>query len=334
MRNIVFLLLSSLVVLFVGCSSYNHPRRINHSEWSSQVRQVPFSKWSNIVHRGLGVGFVRPEDRETNPYRRPPTDQFQIQPGDAFTTLLILNTGYDEAYPVLVSVFLDYRQVSFSLDGHQGFLHRLDIPPGVTMEIPFQVSIEKAGWHDLFVVAFREPENRPTDPQDRLPPSLGVGGRRTVVCAGDCTRPNSLLPDRFVGEDVSAHRTDINAFPLLPEDGRSPKQRLLLVANAKPGEDFSLILWARNPDNQSRDYVVLPMLNFYQVSFAGSEVLHLHMPAGSELFIPGQIRLPDEEGVHELQFLIVFEPYHPLDEVRDPFVVSDMRSALVVEPGE
>jgi hypothetical protein len=334
MRRIAFLLLFSLVVLFAACSPPDRLEWVDHSEWSSQVRRVQFSKWPNVAHRGLGVGFVRPEDRDTNPYQRPSNDQFHIQPGDSFTTLLTLSTGYDEPYPVLVAVFLDYEQVSYSLDGHQGVLHRVDIPPGVNVEIPIKIPIETSGWHDLFVIAFREPENRPTDPQARLPPSLGVGGRRTVVCAGDCMRSTRLLPDTLVGQGAGVHRTDVNALPLLPSDGRPPKERLLLVTSAEPGEAFPLELWARNPNDQPRDYMVLPVLNFHQVSFAGYEVLHLHMPPGSELFISGQIQLPDEEGVHELQFIAVFEPYQPLDKVRTPFVLSDMRSALVTKSGE
>ena len=329
--RITFLLLFSLAVLFAGCSPPDHTEWVNHGEWSSQVRQVQFSEWPNVTHLGLEVGFVRPEDRNTHPYQRPSIDQFRIRSGDSFTTLLILSTGYDEPYPVLVSVFLDYEQIRYSLDGHQGVLHHVDIPPGVNMEIPIKVPIETSGWHDLFVIAFREPENRPTDPQARLPPSLSVGGFRTVVCAGDCTRPTRLLPDALVGQDAGVHRTDVDALPLLPDDGRPPKQRLLLSATAEPGEAFLLELWARNPNDQLKDYVVLPVLNFQQVPFAGSEILHLRMPAGSELFIPGQIQLPDEEGVHELQFITIFEPYQPLDEVRDPFVQSIMRSALVIK---
>ncbi len=334
MRRIAFLLLFSLVVLLAGCSPPDRPEWVDHGEWSSQVRQVQFSQWPNVTHRGLEVGFVRPKDRDTNPYQRPPNDQFHIQPGDSFTTLLILSTGYDEPYPVLVSVFLDYEQVSYSLDGHQGILHRVDILPGVGLEIPIQVPIETSGWHDLFVVVFREPENRSTDPQARLPPSLGVSGRRTVVCAGDCTKPTRMLPDAFVGQDAGVHRTYVNAFPLLPDDGRPPKQRLLLSTTAKPGEAFLLELWARNPNDQLEDYVVLPLLNFQQVSFAGSEILHLRMPAGSELFIPGQIQLPDEKGVHEFQFVTIFEPYQILDQVRNPFVISEMCSALVTQSDE
>lgn len=325
------LLLFGLVVLLLSCSSLDRPDWVRHSEWSTQTQLV---EWPDAVHRGLGVGFVRPEDRDTPPGQRPSTHEFHVQAGEPFTTLLLLSTGYNEPYPVLVSVFLDYEQVRFALDGEQGVLHYLEIPPGLDMEIPLQVPIRRPGWHDLFVVAFREPDSHPSDPQKRLPPSLGVGGRRTVVCAGDCTTLARTLPRAFVGQETDVPDGVINVFPLLPDDGKPPKRRLLLSATAEPGGSmFPLELWAMNGSDRSKDYVVLPLLDFRQTPFAGSPVVHLHMPPGSELFIPGQIGVPGEEGVYELQFVAIFDPYRPLDKMRDPFVQSVMRSALVVEGG-
>jgi hypothetical protein len=326
------LLLLGLAGFLGSCSSPDRIEWVRHDEWSIQTQ---FSEWSGGgVYQGIGVGFMRPEDRNTHPYQRSSTYEFHIQSGEPFTILLLLGTGNDEPYPVVLSVFLDYKQVSYGLDGRQGVLHYLEVMPGVDMEIPLEVPIETPGWHDLFVVAFCEPESHPADPQDRLPPSLGVGGRRTVVCAGDCTMPAWALPDVLVGQVTGVHRTNVNALPLSPDDGRPSKQRLLLSATAEPGEAFPLELWARNPDDQLEDYVVLSVLNFQQIPFAGSEVLHLRMPPESELYVPGQIQLPDEEGMHELQFITIFEPYQPLDEVQDPFVQSIMRSALVTKSGE
>ena len=312
----------------LACSSPEHAEWVRHSDWSAQTR---FVEWSDVKHRGLGVGFVRPEHRNIHPYQRPSTHIFHIQEGEPFTTLLVLSVGYSEPYPVLVSVFLDYEQVRFTLDGRQGLLHYLEIKAGVDMEIPLEVPIKRPGWHDLFVVVFRKPDYHPTDPQERLPPKLAVGGRRTVVCAKDCTVSAQTLPKALVGRGTDARNFHAYAFPLFPDDSRPPKQRLLLSAAARPEEMFALELWARNPSDRPKDYVVLPLLDFKQTAYAGSNVLHLRMPPGSELFIPGQIRLPDEEGVHELQFLYIFDPYQNLDEVTDPFVHSVMRSALVVK---
>ena len=328
--------LFALVGLLFACSFSEHMEServewVHHSEWSAQTQ---FVEWPDVALRGLGVGFVRPEDRDIPPYQRPATDEFHIQAGEPFTTLLLLGTEDDEPYPVLISVFLDYEQVDFTMDGRQGVLHYLEIVPGVDMEIPLEVPIETSGWHDLSVIAFREPNSHPTDPQERLPPALAVGGRRTVVCTGDCAAPAQTLPAAFVGREADVQYTHVNAYPLLPDDGRPPKRRLLLSATVEPGEVFDLELWARNPNDRPEDYVVLPLLDFRQIPFAGSTVLHLRMPSGSELFIPGQIKLPKEEGVHELQFVIIFDAYQALDEVRDPFVNSVLRSALVVTAGK
>lgn len=355
MHNILkLLLLFSLVGLFPACSPSDRAEWIRHNDratqtpsraaspvsstlewtrhngWSTQTR---FSSWSvSMLPTGLFVGFVRPEHRDIHPNQRTaPITKFNIQAGVPFTTLLILKSGYNEPYPVLLSIFLDYEQVSFSLDGQQGTLHYLEIKPGVDMEIPLEVPVKTSGWHDLFVVAFRRPDYHPTDQQERLPPKLAVGGLRTVICAGDCQALAPALPEALIGQGTDAHNSDVAAFPLLPDDNSPPQRRLLLSANTLPGKAFAMELWARNPSNKPRDYLVLPLLDFRQTLFAGSKVLHLRMPPGSELFVPGNIQVPTERGVHELQFISIFDAYRDLEEVTDPTVESVMRSALVVE---
>lgn len=328
------LLLLSLGGFLAGCAPRGDVTAwVRHDVWSEEVW---YSEWlgAGTSARGLAIGYMRPEDRNKPIQERASNDLFHVQLGEPFVTRLLLSRGSDTAYPIVVSVFLDYKQVSFGLDGQWGALHYLEIPPaGTVIEIPLEVRIETSGWHDLFVVAFSEPENRPADPQMRLPPSFPAIGNRTVVCVGDCTIPelDAKLPDVRVGEDVGVQRNQITAMPLLPADGRPAKERLLLVAETGPGESFSLELWARNPSVDTRNYVIVPVLNFQQIPFAGEPLLHLSMPAGSELFIPGQVQLPGTKGVHELQFIVIFDPYRPIEEIRNPFVGSDMRSALIVD---
>jgi hypothetical protein len=320
--------LCGLVLLISACSPNSDSEWIRHDNWSVDTQ---FAKWP-ITHQGLSVGFVQTEHRDIHPYQRPSNTEFHIQAGDAFTTSLILSTGYDEPYPVLVSVILDYEQVRFSLDGREGLLHYLEVPSGVDLEMPMEVAVQTAGRHDLFVIAFREPDSHPVDPQDRLPPALSVGGRRTVICVDDCTVPARDLPVTHVGQlaGASTHGT-ISALPLLPGSDR-PQQRLLLTSNAWPGEPVALELWAKNDTEQTRDYIVLAFLDFQQIAFGSFEAIHLSMPPGSEIFIPGAVKVPDERGLHELQFVYIFDPFQAIDtEVRDPFVQSQSRSAITVK---
>ena len=305
---------------------------IRHSGWSAATT---LTKWSEA--RGatsLFVGFVRPEHRVIPPGQRTvPITKFDLEAGKPFSTLLILKSGFSAPYPVLVSVFLDYEQVNFSLDGEAGVLHYVNVEPGVDMEIPMEVAVQTPGWHDLFVVVFRDPDNHTTDPQARLPPRLGVGGLRTVLCAGDCSTPTRASPKVMTGQKTELQSNSVYAYPLLGEEG-APQRRLLLSSEVHAGARLSTQLWARNPGDKLRDYFVIPLLDYGQVSFAGSNVLHLRMPPGSELIIPGDIQMPSENGVHELQFISIFDPYQALDRVTDKVVESSMRSALVVKDGK
>jgi hypothetical protein len=139
------------------------------------------------------------------------------------------------------------------------------------------------------------------------------------------------LPDALVGAETSTITGPVSAFPLLPDKDKPPMRRLLLSVTASPGETLALELWGRNTSDKTRRYVVLPLLDYQQTFFGDASVLHLHMPSGSELFLDDQIKVPDKAGVHELQFVYIFDPYRSLDEVIDPFVQSVMRSAIVVE---
>ncbi len=319
--------LLAVVGSLFACSAPDQVEWVRHLEWSPQVH---YSQWPDVTHRGLLVGFVRSEDRGIHPYQRPPNDKFAVKAGERLSILLIFATGRSQAYPVMVSAFLDYEQVSFTLDGRQGLLHYLEVRPGVDTEIPLEVPVNASGWHDFFVVAFPQPDYHPRDPQERLPPALAISGRRAVICAGNCEKPDRETSKALIGQGTAVRDLNAYAFPLLLDDGRPAKQRLLLSAVAE-SQDYALQLLARNPTDRHRDYLVLPLVDFRQTPYAGSRMLHLQMPPGSELIIPGQIRLPKAEGVHELQFVCIFDPFRDLAEVSDPFVQSVMRSAIAVE---
>lgn len=339
-RALVILLLLSIFVLggLIGCASISDDNVtfpvssvwVRHDELSSEVDVTERDISRPGLNTGLGVGFVRPEDRELPPNERPSTYTFHTQRTEPFSTLLVLNAAAEKPYPVLVSLFVDYKQTSFTLDGRNGLLHYLELEPDLETELPLEVAVREPGWHDVFVVVFPHPEYHPTDHDKRLPPRFGVGGRRTVLCVEQCKLEQQPLPEPRVGERKDISRLRAAAFPLLPGDAPA-KRRLLYTTAASPGERLQLELWARNPDDQTEEYVVLPLLDFQQIPFAGSKALALRMPPSSELFVPGHIPLPNEKGIHELQFVYIFEPYRDLNKVTDPFVQSVLRSGIIIE---
>jgi hypothetical protein len=320
-----------LVSSFASCAPLGENEAwVRHSSWSANVRSVT----SLQQHRGLFAGFVQPEYRDTPINQRPAITQFTISNTGVFTSLLILGTGHEQPYPILVSAFLDYEQVSFSLDGRDGRLHYIEALPGVDLEIPLAVSMRSKGWHDFFVVVFGEPENQSVDPNDRLPgsPSLLVGGVRTVICVENCNPGSQVFSTSYEGRpgDRSSGSAFLAALPLSSNATAAPQRRLLQVVHGQPDQPFALQLWALNETNQSMDYVVLPLLDYRQVNIGAGKVLQFSMPVGTELFVSGKITLPHEPGVHELQVIYIFNPYEAVDGHLDPFVHCITRAALVV----
>jgi hypothetical protein len=340
MTKILFSLL--LVLLTGGCAQRSptgppvvttETAWVRHQEWTEKTH---FPQWDGVTHGGLGAGFVQAEHRNTHPYQRPSNDLFEIGAEEAFESYLILFTAADQEapMPVLVSVFVDYEQVVFELDGQEGLLHYAEIEPDKVLEIPMKVALASPGWHDLFVVVFPYPEAHPTDPVERVPPSFVVAGRRTVVCVETCEKSSRPFSDRYVGGPV---QTPVHAFayayPLLPGESQNPFERLLLTHTKQPGEPLDLELWAKNPHDYPMEYAVLPLLNFQQVPFdahVGSTTMLFSLPAQSEMVVPGQLG-PLDSGVHELQVVVIFNPYEHLDRI-DAFVTSDMRAAIIVAP--
>jgi len=327
-------LLAAFLLALIACSpAAPADGWVRHRQWSTQTEIITLATtWPDVVRPGLelGVGFVRPEHAHIHPYERPSTELFELGEGEPLSVLLILSTGHQSPYPVLVSAFLDYTQVVFSLDGKQGLLHYLEIEPGADMHIPIQVPVDEPGWHDFFVTVFPSPEYHPTDPDERLPPSFGAGGRRAVICSGDRAVDGERLPTPLVGEPSAEERFDHEVMPLLPADGRPPNERLLVVTSIPAGQPLDLELWAKNRTTADRQYVIISLVDYHQVPFAGQKWLYLEMPAASELFLPGQLPIPRPDGIYEVQFITVSDPYERIAHTSNPFVTSPMRSAVVV----
>lgn len=328
-----------LMLSLLGCTSASEQSTslpesadwVRHKQWSDNANIVDLNVSRHST--ALLVGFVAPENRYLAPRERPSTAQFDLQKDESFSTLLILGVGGEIPRTLLISVFLDYQQVPFRLDEQLGLLHEVEIDPHQDMEIPLELDVQTSGWHDMFVVVFPDPNSHPTSIEERQFSDFSVGGRRTVLCKENCTISKELplfKSQIHVGQEAKLSPSDISAWPLIAGD-EPAFERVLFAADADPHEKFSLQLWAGNPSDEERNYVVLPLLNYQSFIFSQEPRVHLQMPPNSELFIPSELVLSAEPQVHELQFITIFDPYQSLQTVDDPFVNSILRSAIVVE---
>jgi hypothetical protein len=254
-----------------------------------------------------------------------------------FTPGLVLVNNRATPNVFLVTVVLDYRQAPFMLDGRDGLLHEVTVPPTTELELPFRLTINAQGMHDLQIIAFDDPYNQTLDFNYRSDLFGRVTARRAVLMVGDTREPVRALDIVDRGNPVPqevAFKAEVGfaKAPIPKSKALHPSQRQLYVDTAQPNQTYPFQVVITNVEKQAATYALVPFLDFRQVSLAGKDVLAVHLDPGEEAIIDATIRLPEERGVHQLQLLWLFDPYHSVvrKEVLAPFVLGSPRVALNV----
>ena len=197
-RNLAFVL---WVIPLYACAARTTPAGPSAANQDIQdiVVHRPLSERAQYVREGeinapshIMVGWVRPEDRNTPIDQLPQNIELRIAEGEPLSLDLVLFTGQDATF--LVTLLVDYKQTPFRLDGKTGLLHEYDVEAGKELYIPIQVDIDGAGAHDLTLVAFRDPYQRPMDHdfrkhqwQEGRRHSYGGDRRRRRAAGAGCT---------------------------------------------------------------------------------------------------------------------------------------------------
>lgn len=284
---------------------------------------------------GWGVGFVRPEQMSIPPLDRPQTEEFHLSIGENFIPYLILAGNLDESMSILVTVLLDYKQVSFELDGETGTLHELELPPHVELNMPMKLAIDQPGAHDLVVIVFTNPSYRPMDNETRLmelQPALG--GRRAVIVVGDVEVPFKKLLSDTVGKPIPQSNSDYLGVALVKMPSGlaevPPADRQLIVTPVSRDNDFSFQVVAKNEEEEHVEYAMVTFLNFKQVSLDDDGVLLANLDADEEAVFDSRVHIPNITGMHELQVVYIMDPYKSIlhKEVMASFVFASLRVGL------
>ena len=320
-------------------------------QYSPEARQRPSFIRDVIVHQQFsedvaldevpsgvqgteGIGFVRTEHRTIPPFERPQTREFQLTQTEPFAPYLILFNNSPNSQVFLVTIMLDYCQTPFELDGKEGLLHEVTVPSHTELEIPLRLNIDTPGTHDLQVIAFKDPYNLTLDPDYRSNLHGRVLARRTMIIIG-ATEKNARTLERLdIGTPPPAEVTfglHVAFAKTSAPDTLHPSDRQLYVDQAHRGQVYTFQIWVSNYDKeQAADYAMIPFLNFHQISLMDKEVLVVHLEEGEEAIIDAEVTLPDERGVHQLQFVWLYDPYESIlhDEVYAPFVFGSPRVAI------
>lgn len=304
---------------------------VQHDYFSSQVHTD--SHWGNP--RGIGIGFVWPEERDTPPENRSQTEEINLGDKKFFEPLLILVAS--QKTTVLVSVVLDYKQIPFELDGKAGLLHEVNVLPGGDLEIPIRVPISSPGIHDLIVIAFADPYNGSLDPKFRSSLDIDMVGRRTQIISLGESKPATQGIDVIQGKPVPKNvilGLGV-AFATRPKNDEKthPSDLQLYVTKGKMGETYQFNIWASNLDGEmASEYALLMFKNFHQININDQNVMLIDLNPNEEAIVDTEIRLSDKAGIDQVQIVYIFDPYKSIlqEDVRAPFVFNSPRLAIAV----
>jgi hypothetical protein len=304
-----------------------------HSDYSKAVsfKEIPSKLQGQSGH---GLGFVRVEDRDIDPFDRPQTEEFRLIASNTFAPFLVLVNGDQESKTFLITTILDYQQVRFELDEMEGLLHEITVPPETDMELPFTVNVEGKGTHDIQVVAFDYPYNRTLDEDFRMNLYGHIASRRATIIIGEDETPVRSLQPTITGipaaPDVTFKPYICFASAVNTEETHA-SERQLYVDEALNGElyQFQILLNSRN--NKPATYVMIPFLDFHQVEINGQDIIIAYLESKQEATINVEVTLPEEPGIHQFQIIWLLDPYLSIlrEEVLTPFVFGSPRIAIV-----
>ncbi|MBI5822443.1 MAG: hypothetical protein HZB18_00290 [Chloroflexi bacterium] len=335
----VFFTISAVVFVFIALKKHTEVTIekdyindiVQHNNFSNQVHTD--SLWGSP--RGIGIGFVWPEERKTPPEYRSQTEEIDLGDKKSLDPLLILTTSRKTT--VLVSVILDYQQIPFEMDGQIGLLHEVNILPGGDFEIPIRIPITSPGVHDLIVVAFADPYNGSLDANFRSALDVDVVGRRAQIISSGKSKPAIQGLEVIEGEPVPG---DVAlglgvSFAAKPKPGETthPSERQLYVSSGKTSELYQFDIWASNLNGEmASEYALLVFKNFHQINVDDRNVLLINLNQNEEAIINAEIKLSEKPGIDQIQIVYVFDPYKSIlhEEVRAAFVFNSPRLAIEV----
>jgi hypothetical protein len=274
----------------------------------------------------IGVGFVRPENLNTPPVELPQNDELYLAEGQSLSLYLVLRTGEHAIF--LVTVLLDYHQTPFLMDGQRGLLHEVDLESGGDLYVPIQIDIHESGAHDLIILAFKNPYNRPIDHDLRSNEQCLITGRRTVVIAGNDYRPVGIIQPDVVG-NAPPSGVDWGPPILFANLGSvhpsQPEGQMNMAAHGNPNQTFAYRVWMSNLGDKTPEpvnYGLVRFMNYHQIDFKGKDLFVVHLDEKQEALLDDKLTLPAQAGVNEVQIIYIYDPYKSLlrEEVLAPFV--------------
>jgi len=284
----------------------------------------------------ISIGLVRAEHRSVPPLERAQNAEFTLESGEPLRLFLVLRAGLPST--MLVTALVDYQQVPILLNEERALLHEVPLEADVVVELPLEIEVGGPGAHDLVLVAFHNPHDRPFDESYRLRMSQRLVGKRARVIVGDSEAPvldvvpslTGALPPPELRDQFLQLVTYARVAGARSEE--HPTRRVLHMGEGQAGQEYPFQLRISGARDRQMTYAIVQFMDYEQIDIEDLQVLFVRLGPGEEALLDGSLTLPSIPGVHELQAVYIADPYESLLAGADPIVTGSPAVGIDVRP--
>ncbi len=225
--------------------------------------------------------------------------------------LRLLNRQKAETY--LLTCLIDYEQVPCTYEDKTTVLYKINMSENEDRLIRFETMPLSNGFHDFSILAIARPDQHDLNQKYRLSTDLNYFyPTRAVILVGQPPYQPSTL-DFEHGNVRNYSESELNGVVI----NTVADSRIIpgwFVQNVKQNELVNYYIHLGNDNGPTQTYVVMSFLDFQQIPVSTHQKnRYVLLNPHERIDIPTSIKVPKENGVHELMVIIAHRPFQPLE---------------------
>ncbi len=246
------------------------------------------------------------------------TALWRTGPNEPLEGYLWVNNQMTSGSDFLIFGLLDYQQIPFEFNNTGAKVHHIIHMAAFEESFyHFRIPPMKNGSHDFELFLVMKPDAHSLDDSFRLSTDQALlGSRRLNIIVGNSGGFTPPDLETYHGYSTSCGSDYVLNDGLLVTTAPCDRKALLSM-NVSPHEIFEYSINIAADNRYPVSVAIVPLLDYYPVALentTNNRVSHFSLNPGEKLAIPANVRIPDDEGVHELMVLWIPKPYQSIDD--------------------
>jgi hypothetical protein len=266
------------------------------------------------VPESFGVGIFPSPVMDT---KKNVTGTRKIASGDSYQDYLYVSNQMKTGNDFLIFCLLDYQQIPFELENSSASVHQtIHLEPYQESFYRFKIPPMKEGFHDFEIFLVMKPGEHSLNNAFRLSTDNAyLGSERVNILVGDEDISPGTQCRLYDGPTLSCGRDYVLNDGMLVTE-KPCDNKALLSSNVTPSEMYDYSVNIAADSNYPVSLAIVPLLDYYQVPLMNNsddKVAFFNLGTGQKMAIPVNVRVPHDEGIHELMVLWIPRPCQPVD---------------------